>query len=62
MIRRDFIQSLSSVLTGLLSFPVTLLAKFLNVQDVASTILIKNLITGAKNKKIRYKKFYNEIL
>ena len=61
MIRRDFIQSLSSVLTGLLSFPVTLLAKFLNVQDVASTILIKNLITGAKNKKIRYKKFYNEI-
>jgi N-acetylmuramoyl-L-alanine amidase len=61
MIRRNFIQLLPSVLTGLISFPVSLLAKFLNLQDTDYTITIKNLITGAKPKKIRYKKFYNQL-
>lgn len=61
MFRRHFIQSLSSFGTGLLSFPVTLLARYLDLQDISSTILIKNIITGATPKKIRYKKFYNEL-
>jgi N-acetylmuramoyl-L-alanine amidase len=61
MIRRDFIQSFSTLFTGLVSFPITILAKFLNLQDMSATITIQNLISGAKTKKIRYKTFYNEI-
>ena len=61
MIRRDFIQSLTSFCAGLLSIPATLLARYFNSQDGASTIQIKNLITGAEPKKIRFKKFYNEM-
>ena len=61
MIRREFIQSFSSVFAGLFSFPAALLAKFLNIQNSDSTILVKNLITRSEPKKIRYKNFYDEI-
>lgn len=62
MFRRDFIQSLSSFCAGLVSFPATLLARYLNLQNIGkSNIVIKNLMTGAKSKKIRFKNFYNEV-
>jgi len=62
MIRRQFIQTISSVFSGFLAYPGSLLAKFANKQDeYAEKLIVRNLLTGSSPKNLRYLKFYRKI-